>query len=283
MTTNEHHVGIPFTRRTDDSYVGSLSDAGVQMLAGIRDLRARAVRVMDELVVGPYGQNLTVKDAMIRARHLDDQIGMEQVRGSLRHRRVNRLTRMLTLFTVAVVDLPIMFWLAGSVFDVDWTKPWDHPLTIGAVVSLLATGGSAAALHHLGRNLRQHKNERRQVDWPSLSVGGRITLITVGLLVGLMGVVMFVRMETERVLGGMVALTVLMAALIAVVLVVSATLVFWTAFRDGSLELDDLRHYSDVIRPYLRRRRDYEEQAHELACQYDLLGHRTERELSDNR
>lgn len=283
MTTNEHHVGIPFTRRSDDSYVGSLSDAGVQMLAGIRDLRARAVRVMDELVVGPYGQNLTVKDAMIRARHLDDQIGMEQVRGSLRHRRVNRLTRLLTLLTVAVVDLPIMFWLAGSVVDVDWTKPWGHLLTIGAVVALLATGGSAAALHHLGRNLRQHKNERRQVDWASLSVGGRITLITVGLLVGLLGVVMFVRMETERVLGGMAALTVLMAALIAVVLIVSATLVFWTAFRDGSLELDDLRHYSDIIRPHLRRKRDYEEQAHELACQYDLLGHRTERELSDNR
>jgi hypothetical protein len=283
MTSNEHPVGIPFARRSDDSYVGSLSDAGVQMLAGIRDLRARAVRVMDELVVGPYGQNLTVKEALTRARHLDDQIGMEQVRGSLRHRRVNRLTRLLTLATVAVVDVPIMFWLAGSMFDVAWTKPWTQPLTISAIAALLATGGSAAALHHLGRNLRQHKNERRQVDWHSLSLGGRITLITVGLLVGLMGVVMFVRMDTERVLGGMATLAVLMAALVAVVIVVSATLVFWTAFRDGSLELDDLRHYSDIIRPHLRRKRDYEEQAHELACQYDLLGHRTEQEFSDNR
>lgn len=283
MTTDEHHLGIPTTRRTDDSYVGSLSDAGVHMLAGIRDLRARAVRVMDELVVGPYGQNLTVRDAMIRAKHLDDQIGMEQVRGSLRHRRVNRLTRLLSLLTVAVVDVPIMFWLASSVFGQDWTRPWGQRLAMSAVVSVLATGGSAAALHHLGRNLRQHKDDRRQVDWPSLSAGGRITLITAGLLVGLLGVAMFVRLEADRVLAGPAVLAGLMAALVAVVLVVSAALVFWTAFRDGSLEQDDLRHYSDVIRPYLRRKRGYEELAHELAGQYDLLGHRTERELSDNR
>ncbi len=31
-------------------------------------------------------------------------------------------------------------------------------------------------------------------------------------------------------------------------MVVSATLVFWTAFRDGSLEQDDLRHYSECAR-----------------------------------
>lgn len=278
MTSNDHHVNIPVTRRPEPSYTGSLSDAGVVMLAGIRDLRSRAVRAMDEIVVGPHGQNLTVNDALIRARHLDDQIGMEQVRGSLRHRRVNRLTRLLTLLTVAVVDLPIMLWLASSVFNVDWSHPLGLPLAISVVISLLATGGAATALHHMGRNLRQHKNERRQLDWASLSAGGRLSLSTVGVLVGLMGVVMFVRVDTEGVLSGLADLAMLMAVLVAVVLVVSATLVFWTAFRDGSLEQGDLRHYSDIIRPHLQRKRRYEDQAHELACQYDLLRRRTERE-----
>ena len=53
--------------------------------------------------------------------------------------------------------------------------------------------------------------------------------------------------------------------------------VFWTAFRDGSLEQDDLRLYSDRIRPYLELKRGYEEQLQELGCQYDLLRRRAER------
>jgi hypothetical protein len=184
---------------------------------------------------------------------------------------VRRFTRIVTLATVAVIDLPIMLWLAGSVFNVDWANPVGLPLVISFVVSVLATGGSAAALHHLGHNQRQYKNERRQLEWSRLSTGGRISLVAAGSLVTLMGVVMFVRMYTEGVLSGLSDLAVLLAVLVAVVMVIAAALVFWTAFRDGSLEQDDLRHYSEAVRPHLRLRRDYENQACQLTWQYDAL------------
>ena len=281
MTSSDEMRNLPLPqprRPRERQHTGGSSAAGDRLLARIRELRYLADRVMDDHVVGPHGQNLTVAEAHARAELLDGLIELEQVRGSLRHRRVNRLTRVLTLLTVTVVDLPIMLWLASSVFNVDWAAPVGLPLLISVVISVLATGGAAIALHHLGHNQRQHKNHRRQLEWSRLSTGAKLSLLTVGLLVGLMGVVMFVRVSTEGLLSGMNGLALLMAVLVALVMIVSATLVFWTAFRDGSLEQDDLRHYSECVRPHLAAKREYEDQAYELGCQYDLLRRRAERE-----
>jgi len=281
MTSSDETRNLPLPqprRPREREHTPGTSAAGDRLLARIQELRYLSARVMDGHVVGPHGQNLTVAEAHARADLLDGLIELEQVRGSLRHRRVNRLTRVLTLLTVTVVDLPIMLWLASSVFNVDWAAPLGLPLVISVVISVLATVGAATALHHLGHNQRQHKNHRRQLEWGKLSTGAKLSLLTVGLLVGLMGVVMFVRVSTEGLLSGMNGLAVLMAVLVALVMVVSATLVFWTAFRDGSLEQDDLRHYSECVRPHLAAKREYEDQAYELGCQYDLLRRRAERE-----
>ncbi|MGW4000281.1 hypothetical protein [Amycolatopsis sp. NPDC004772] len=281
MTSSDETRNLPLPqprRPREGPHTGGSSAAGDRLLARIRELRYLADRVLDDLVVGPHGQNLTVAQAQAKAELYDELIELEQAQGSLRHRRVNRLTRVLTLLTVTVVDLPIMLWLASSVFNVDWTAPVGLPLLISVVISVLATGGAATALHHLGHNQRQHKNHRRQLEWSKLSTGAKLSLLTVGLLVGLMGVVMFVRVSTEGLLSGMNGLALLMAVLVALVMVVSATLVFWTAFRDGSLEQDDLRHYSECVRPHLTAQREYEDQAYELGCQYDLLRRRAERE-----
>lgn len=281
MTISDETRNLPLPqprRPRERERTGGTSAAGDRLLARIQELRYLSARVMDDHVVGPHGQNLTVAEAHARADLLDGLIELEQVRGSLRHRRVNRLTRMLTLLTVTVVDFPIMLWLASSVFNVDWAAPLGLPLVISVVISVLATVGAATALHHLGHNQRQHKNHRRQLEWGKLSAGAKLSLLTVGLLVGLMGVVMFVRVSTEGLMSGMNDLAVLMAVLVALVMIVSATLVFWTAFRDGSLEQDDLRHYSECVRPHLAAKREYEDQAYELGCQYDLLRRRAERE-----
>ncbi|WP_326568714.1 hypothetical protein VSH64_44385 [Amycolatopsis rhabdoformis] len=271
MTIEDQTRNLPTPRPPAEGRLGSTAAAADRLLARIHELRYLTSRVLDEHVVGPHGQNLTVAEAQGKADLIDDLIELEQVRGSLRHRRVNRLTRVLTLLAVTIVDLPIMLWLASSVFNVDWTDPLGLPLAISVVISILATGGAATALHHLGHNQRQHKNHRRQLVWRDLTPGAKFSLATVGLLVALMGVVMFVRVYTEGVLSGLSDLAVLLAVLVALVMVVSATLVFWTAFRDGSLEQDDLRHYSETVRPYLQAKRRYEDEAHELRCQYDLL------------
>lgn len=279
-TGYEHLINVPVPRRPEGDRGAGAAAAADELLVRIKQLQYRADRVADEFVVGPHGQNLTVREAQAKADQLDARIDTDQVTGSLRHRRVRPMGKVLTLVLVAIIDFPIMLWLASSVFNVDWTHPLGLPLVISVVVSLLATGGAAVALHHLGNNQRQHKNDHRQLEWHRLSLGARLSLVTVGLLVGLMGVLMFVRVDTEGVLSGLDSLAALMAVLVAVVLVVSALLVFWTAFRDGSLEQDDLRHYSTGVRPHLAHRRDYEDKAQELACQYDLLRHRAERDAT---
>jgi hypothetical protein len=224
MTSSEEMRNLPLPQprrpREREHTGGAATTQADRLLARIRELGYLADRVMDDHVVGPHGQNLTVAEAHARAGLLDGLIELEQVRGSLRHRRVNRLTRVLTLLTVTVVDLPIMLWLASSVFNVDWTAPLGLPLLISVVISVLATVGAATALHHLGHNQRQHKNHRRQLEWGKLSTGAKLSLLTVGLLVGLMGVVMFVRVSTEGLLSGMDGLALLMAVLVALVMVV---------------------------------------------------------------
>jgi hypothetical protein len=269
----------PGTHREPQPEVSEgVSRAKDTLLARIQDLRHLSARELDKPVVGPHGQNLTVAEAQARAELLDQLIELEQTRGSLRHRRASRFTRVLTWLTVPVIDLPIILWLASSVFNVDWANPLGLPLAISVVISVLATGGAATALHHLGHNQRQHKDHRRQLVWAEVTTGARLSLAAAGLLVGIMGTVMFVRVHTEGVLGGLGNLAVLLAVLVALVATVSATLVFWTAFRDGSLDQDDLRYYSSSVRPHLDRKREYEAQAHELRCQYDLLVRQSERE-----
>jgi hypothetical protein len=282
MTSHEHHSNVPAPRRSEDGYTRGTSEAGDRILARIQELHYLAARTGDTIVIGPHGQNLTVAKALSRAEQLDAQIEMDQLEGSLRHRKVRLLTKLLTLLAVAVVDLPIMLWLASSVFNVDWAHPFGLPMVISVVVSVLATGGAATALHHLGHNQRQHKNDRRQLEWARLSAGAKVSLGTVGLLVALMGVVMFVRVYTEGVLSGFDDLAALLAVLVAVVLVVSALLVFWTAFRDGSLVQDDLRHYSRRVLPHLEGKRRYEDRAQELAGQYELMRNRVERARLDS-
>ena len=277
MTSNDRTSNVPVPRRPDHGAGNGTAAVGDLIFARMENLRHLSAAVSTRIVTGPHGQNLTVAEARARADELDTRINAEESWGDQRHRRVALLTRLLTFLAVGVVDLPIMLWLASSVFNVDWSNPFGLPLVISAVISVLATGGAAVALHHLGHNLRQHKNKRRQLDWSKLSSGAKASLITVGLLVALMGVVMFVRVETEGVLSGLNELAMLLAVLVAVVLVSSALLVFWTAFRDGSLEQDDLRQYSDRIRPYLELQLGYEEELHELRCQYDLLRRRAER------
>jgi hypothetical protein len=277
MNRQDRNLEFPATRPEDGGYADGVSAVGDRLLARIEELRYRAARMTDHIVVGPNGQNLTVAEARARAEAIDSQIEMDQVRGSLMHRRVNLTTRLVTLLIVGFVDLPIMVWLASSVFNVDWMHPVGLPLVISLVVSVLATGGAASALQHIGHALRPHKNDRRQLAWAELTVGTKLTLCAVGVLTGLMGVVMFVRVETEGVLSGLNELATLLAVLVSVVLVISAWLIFWTAFRDGSIRQDDLRHYSDIIRPHLADRRRCEDQIQELACQYDLLRRSSER------
>lgn len=253
----------------------SVDDAIDALTIELAERRHLAAAVMSTPVAGPRGQELTVAGARERAHALGDAIDKAEARDSLRHRRVSLLSRTLVIAMVAVVDFPIMLWLTSSVFNVDWTNPLGLPLMISVVLAVLATGGATAALYHLGRDQRQNKDHRRHLDADKLTIGSKISLLGVAVLVGLIATAAFYRVWTEGVYSGLDDLALLLAILIAVVMLISAWLVFWTAFRDGSLEQDDLAFYTRLVQRHLVVKIEHEKVAHQLEQRLASLARRT--------
>lgn len=254
-----------------DDYHRAAAGTRGRLGARIAELKLAADRVLRTPVIGPRGQFMTVHEAKHRAEVLTDRIDTDELRGSLRHYRVSRSAKVLTLLGLVVIDFPVMLWLAGSVFNVDWTNPLGLQLVISVVISVLATGGAATALYHLGHNQRENKDDRRRLAWRTLSRGSKLSMLAAVILVGLIAAVMFVRVYTEGELSGLTSLAFLLAVLVAFVMLISAALVFWTAFRDGSLEQDDLRIYSAIIMRYESLSREYEVSIGELTSQLRRL------------
>ncbi|MEV6908793.1 hypothetical protein [Amycolatopsis sp. NPDC051071] len=254
-----------------DDYQRAAAGTMGRLGARIAELKLAADRVLRTPVIGPRGQFMTVYEAKHRAEMLTEQIDFDELRGSLRHYRVSRSAKVLTLLGLVVVDFPVMLWLASSMFNVDWANPLGLQLVISVVISVLATGGAAAALYHLGHDQRENKDDRRRLTWRTLSRGSKLSMLAAVVLVGLIAAVMFVRVYTEGELSGLTSLAFLLAVLVAFVMLVSAALVFWTAFRDGSLEQDDLRCYSSLILRYESLRREYEVRIGELTSQLQRL------------
>jgi hypothetical protein len=164
--------------------------------------------------------------------------------------------------------------MSASIFDVDWSDPIGIRLLIAAVVALLATGGSAVALHHLGHEHREHKNDAGQLAWGTLPVSSKATtLVSVGGLLVLIGASSYWRIYTEGVLSG-ADLAVLLALLVAVVLVISAWLIYRTAFKDGSVLTDDLQQLSKTVNRYSAIQRTHEDRAAALRHQLTMIQHR---------
>jgi hypothetical protein len=242
-----------------------------RLTAMIAEERRAIERIMDSPVRGARKQYLTVADALVKITELINRIDLDEAARSLRHRVVKRSTKIFTIVFLAVIDFPLMLWLSSSVFNVDWADPLGLPLAVSVVIALLGTTGAAWTLYHLGRNRRENKNDRRQMDWPDLSPGAKASLLGVGLLVALIAVVMFVRVYTEGVLSGLDWLALLMAILVAFIMLLSAALVFGTAFRDGSPEQGDLAHYSALVHDAVQRKRAHEDRAARLEHERDLL------------
>ncbi|MGQ0840443.1 hypothetical protein [Actinokineospora sp.] len=271
MTTTKPPTHTP--AHGDDPYSGPGAGSLKRIRARIHELQYVAGRVLDTPVIGPRGQHFTVREAMERAVVVTSSIDMAEIRGSLRHRVVSAKLKLLSLVSLVVVDFPLMLWLTSSVFNVDWTAPLDAPiyLVISIVVSILGTGSAAAVLYHLGRNQRENKTDQRRLVLKDLSPGSKASLLAVAFLVTLIAVVMFERVYTEGLLSGLNNLAALLAILVSFVMLVTALLVFFTAFRDGSPEQDDSAFLSALVQQHLQLQRAYEDEAHRLRQQYALL------------
>ncbi len=254
-------------------------DRAAEKAARAGELRRLVDRGAVRIVRGPRRQLLTVGDAQERADALQTVLDLEEEGGSVRHRPAARLHKLLALAVVSLVDLPVMLWVTVGVFNVDLTLPAANnlPLWISVVVAVLATAGVTATLQHLGHDLRQHKNARRHLDVVALPLSSKLALVGMTLLVVAVALLAFARVYTEGVLSGADGLGTLLAVLVALVMLISAWLVFWTAFADGSPEGDDLVHYGKVIRPHLVAGQRWEDEADRLERESILLTDRDRR------
>jgi hypothetical protein len=240
-------------------------------------LRERAKGVPNTMVRSARGGPITVARAGEHAEEIQTLIEHEGASGNLRHRLVSPFTKWSVWLIVVLVDFPIMLWACSSVFNVNWADPIGVRLLFSLAAAVLATLAAATALHHFGRELREHKNDRRGLTWRALTLRPKLVLIAVTVLVVLVALLMYVRVYTEGVFSGLSTLATLLAMLVAFVMLISASLVFWTAFRDGSPETDDLRYYREIVEPSLNRMRELLERADEEERAAELVRRQAER------
>jgi hypothetical protein len=263
------------TRSDDPTGFSAQSATFERLLARINEEDRAAERVMSSSVTGPRKQQITVAAAQAKSVELLNRIDFEEARNSLRHRIVSKPVKLLTMGGLVVIDFPVMLYLSGSVFNVDWSDPLGVPLLISGVVSLLGTAGAAWTLHHMGHNRRENKTHRRHLDWSTTSWGARAGMVGVGVLITLIAAGMFFRVYSDAAQSGQSSLAVLLAALASFVMLMSSAMVFGTAFRDGSPEQDDLAHYSAQVHQALQRKHEHEDEAHRLQAELDQLIART--------
>lgn len=248
-----------------------------QHLARADSLRYEAEHMMDKPVRGVRGGIQTVATAKDTTDEIRALIDHEEATGSLRHRLVGSFTKWAVWLVVVLVDFPIMLWACSSVFNVDWTEPVGVRLLFSFAAAVLATLAAATTLHHLGRELREHKNDKRGLAWRTLRARAKAVLVVVTILVILVALLMFARVYTEGVLSGLDSLSLLLALVVALVMLVSASLVFWTAFRDGSPETDDLAYYTRLVERYLNAKRALESRARDYERDAELIRRRADR------
>jgi hypothetical protein len=144
-------------------------------------------------------------------------------------------------------------------------------LFVSVVVAILATGGAASALWHLGRDLRQYKQHDRSLAVGGLKLGSRLKLVGAAVLILLIAAGAFYRVYSEAMFSAYPQLSLLLAVLVGVVMLLSASLTFGVAFRDGSPTGDDLRYYSKLVNRRLAEQQDHEKEAQRCSRDIDLL------------
>lgn len=221
----------------------------------IAELRQHADRVLEEPVIGPRGQLMTVAEAEHRRGHLTELIGAEEKAGSRRHRRTSGWQRLF-MAAVVLVDVPILLVVPAAVLRSDPAPAPDLTIVISVVTAVVMTAAAGFALFQLGREQRVYKATSGRLNWHRLPFRAKVNCWGVGMLGALVA--------ASVLAGGQVLFRTwvgagpawLAAAAFALAVPISAGLVVRTAFRDGSPEVDDLLCYTRLVEPYLQQRRD---------------------------
>ena len=232
--------------------LGRLAERIGHLQARIDYLAASVGNQLDDPVTGAHREALTLRDAIEREQALRIRIEVEVERGSLKHRRVTKGVRRMA-WVAPPIDLPVLGYFLGELFNVNWLNPADRPAQFAAAVvfAVLGTVGVALGLRALGRTMRAHKNDRGQLELPPgtdrvLPLAELVATVTT---VGGAGVIMAVRIIDEAA-GAAIspAAAIVLGAFFAVVTVVVNWTVYSAEFRDGSVETEQIDAVAGAIR-----------------------------------
>ena len=247
-----------------------------RLQARISYLEAAMSNYNNTLLAGPHRQSLTLSDAAELEKKLRCRVEDETEKGSLEHRRVSEGARRMT-WIAPPIDLPVLGYFLGKLFNVNWMNPADQPATFATAVvfAILGTVGLALGLRALGRTMRAHKNNKGQLELPE---GGDRALplmellATAAAMVGA-GVIMFCRIYAEAGPTVPKLVAILLGAFFAIVVIIVNWVVYAAEFRDGSIlteQIDTLA--SNLIKRGVKRQRMSDE-VHRLQEKVTVLQH----------
>lgn len=209
--------------------------------------------VPDVTVRDPRGGVTTASAIVDRMARAHAQIDHDERAGSRRHDRISAGQRRL-LRLLPVLDGLVLLWFLVGVLNVDLRRP-DPVLAVAVALALLGTLAVAAWSAAVGEHLRRSKDAGRRLVWAAVDATGRGMVALTVVVVGLLGVLMFVRVSDEvhqaTGLGGTMAVVVALALAGSVVLL--NLYILYLSMSDGSATTTELDRLGRALRPHLRR------------------------------
>jgi MFS family permease len=215
---------------------------------------AAAARVPLRPVRDARGGLLSVGDALARLARLRARIEADEREGSHVHERISRGQRW-QLRVLPLLDGLILFWFLAGVLNAD-LRTVDVTVVVAASLALLCTVAVAAWTAVVGEHLQRWKDRDRNLVWCAVDGVGWGMLALTAVMAALLAAMMYIRVSDEvfqatGVPG--VGATVIGLTLSAAVVLVNAYILHLT-FSDGSSVTRELDRLGRTLAPHLRRR-----------------------------
>ena len=210
-------------------------------------------------IIGPDGGSTSIAKAEIDHDRALRLIQDERANGSRRHEKVSRVTKTFARISPAF-DLTIIALFLANILNVNLSHLDRTPLQAATAgfLAVVATIGYAIGMHWFGESLRHWKNNDRWFTRPESSAAARMVLALFVAIVALpltVGALMIYRIlndahQAQASLTGSLVTAIFMALMVSVL----GWMVGFSAFFDGSAEMDAVARLAKVIKPARERR-----------------------------
>ena len=204
-------------------------------------------------VTGYGGECMIIAQAETAHQVALNTVQVERTNKSLRHETISGGLKRLIKFFI-LTDLIVIYLFLSNVLNVSVNHPMRTliPFITAVFLSLLGTAAYGVGLHWIGANLRHWKDSDRSITLPTSRSARRVPIAMLAGMIALpllVGVLMTYRIWHDSSqaaapqVGGAIT-----AVFMAVMVCVLGLMVGFSAFLDGSVETDAIRHLAPQIR-----------------------------------